>query len=156
MTLLLLHTELTKSSFEAVAAAKQLGPFVIGLVGTEVQESANGLANAGAERILAVEGAAFSQARYATDAAAAEALVKTSGADVVLAPMTSRWARAVPGVAQRCGEQQRHGRNPVRGRLRGFRRDALLVPQYPRQRAVDSLAVRIAAERARAFRLKPL
>jgi electron transfer flavoprotein alpha subunit len=103
MTLLLLHTELTKSSFEAVTAARQLGPFVIGLVGAEVREAANGLANAGAERILAVEDAAFSQARYATDAAAAEALVKASGAEVVLAPMTSRWARAVPGVAQRCG-----------------------------------------------------
>jgi electron transfer flavoprotein alpha subunit len=103
MTLLLLHTELSKASFEAVAAAKQLGSFTIGLVGAEVQDAANALAGAGADRILAVQGTEFAQPRYSTDAAAAEALVKAAGADVILAPMTSRWARAVPGVAQRVG-----------------------------------------------------
>ena len=50
------------------------------------QAAADALAGAGADRILAVQGAAFAQPRYATDAAAAEALVKAAGADVVLAP----------------------------------------------------------------------
>jgi len=103
MTLLLLHSELSKASFEAVAAARQLGSFCIGLVGADVQETANALAGAGAEQILAVQDPAFAQSRYSTDAAAAEALVKASGADVILAPMTSRWARALPGLAQRAG-----------------------------------------------------
>jgi electron transfer flavoprotein alpha subunit len=50
-----------------------------------------------------VEGDAFMQARYATDAAAAEALCRASGAALILAPSTSRWARALPGVACRLG-----------------------------------------------------
>jgi electron transfer flavoprotein alpha subunit len=52
---------------------------------------------------LAVTGEAFTQPRYATDAAAAEALCRAAGAPVVLAPSTSRWARALPGVAYRLG-----------------------------------------------------
>jgi electron transfer flavoprotein alpha subunit len=103
MTLLLLHAELSKASLEALAAARQLGSFTLGLVGEDVQAAADALAGAGAERILAVEGPAFAQARYSTDAAAAEALVRAAGADVILAPMTSRWARALPGVTQRTG-----------------------------------------------------
>ena len=41
--------------------------------------------------------------RYATDAAAAEALARAAGATIVIAPSTSRWARALPGVAHRLG-----------------------------------------------------
>ena len=43
------------------------------------------------------------QPRYATDAAAAEAICKAAQATLVLAPATSRWARVLPGVAQRLG-----------------------------------------------------
>ena len=55
----------------------------------------------GAARILGVAGAEFAQPRYATDAAAAEALAQGAGATIVLAPATSRWARVMPGVAHR-------------------------------------------------------
>ena len=44
-----------------------------------------------------VAGEAFAQPRYATDAAAAEALCRAAGATLVLAPATSRWARALAG-----------------------------------------------------------
>ena len=106
--LLLAHTEadgsLGRSALEALAAAKNLGGELhIGLVGAQVQQGADRVAGAGAARILAVSGEAFGQPRYATDAAAAEALCRASGAAIVLAPGTSRWARALPGVAFRLG-----------------------------------------------------
>ena len=104
--LLLAHTEadgtLAKAALEALAAAKALGGELhIGLVGAQVQPAADQVANAGAARILAVSGEAFAQPRYATDAAAAEALCRASGAAIVVAPTTSRWSRALPGVAFR-------------------------------------------------------
>jgi electron transfer flavoprotein alpha subunit len=106
--LLLAHTEadgsLGKAALEALAAALALGgELTIGLVGAEVQAAADRVAGAGAARILGVTGEAFAQARYATDAAAAEALAKAAGTAIVLAPATSRWARALPGVAYRLG-----------------------------------------------------
>jgi electron transfer flavoprotein alpha subunit len=106
--LLLAHTEaggsLAKPALEALTAALQLGgEVVVGLAGADTQAAANQIASCGASRILAVTGEAFAQARYASDAAAAEALCKASGAQIVLAPATSRWARALPGVAFRLG-----------------------------------------------------
>src|SRR5579871_6508814 len=106
--LLLAHTEadgtLAKPALESLAAALALGGKVtVGLVGGETAAAANQIAGSGAVRFLAVTGEAFAQARYATDAAAAEALAKTSGAAIVLAPATSRWARVLPGVALRLG-----------------------------------------------------
>jgi len=107
-TLLLAHTEpdgsLGKPALEALAAAKALGgELIVGLAGAETQTAANQIAGCGAARFLAVTGEAFAQARYATDAAAAEALCRTAGAPLVIAPSTSRWARALPGVAYRLG-----------------------------------------------------
>jgi electron transfer flavoprotein alpha subunit len=106
--LLLAHTEadgsLGRPALEALAAAKNLGGELhIGLVGAQVQKAADFVAGAGAARILAVSGEAFAQSRYSTDAAAAEALCRASGAAVVVAPGTSRWSRALPGVAFRLG-----------------------------------------------------
>ncbi|HEY2016321.1 MAG TPA: electron transfer flavoprotein subunit alpha, partial [Bryobacteraceae bacterium] len=106
--LLLAHTEpdgsLAKASLEALAAALALGgELTVGLVGAAVQPAADRIAGCGATRFLAVAGEPFAQPRYATDAAAAEALCRTSGAAVVIAPATSRWARALPGVAYRLG-----------------------------------------------------
>jgi electron transfer flavoprotein alpha subunit len=106
--LLLAHTEadgsLARPALEALAAAKNLGgPLHIGLVGAQVQPAADQVAGAGAARILAVSGEAFGQPRYATDAAAAEALCRASGAAIVIAPSTSRWSRALAGVAFRLG-----------------------------------------------------
>jgi electron transfer flavoprotein alpha subunit len=106
--LVLAHTEtdgtLAKPALEALAAALALGGEVtLGLVGGEVQPAAGQVASSGVARFLGVSGAAFSQPRYATDAAAAEALARASGAAIVIAPGTSRWARALPGAAYRLG-----------------------------------------------------
>ena len=67
------------------------------------QAGADQIAGAGTTRILAVTGEAFGQPRYATDAAAAEALCRAAGCELVIAPGTSRWSRALPGVAFRLG-----------------------------------------------------
>ncbi len=104
--LLLAHTEtdgtLAKPALEALAAALALGgELTIGLTGAAIEPAAAQIAGAGAVRILAVCGDAFAAPRYATDAAAAEALARASGAALVLAPSTSRWARAIPGAAFR-------------------------------------------------------
>ena len=105
--LFLAHTEadgtLSKAALEALGAAQSLGgTLVAGLVGGAVEKAADAAAGACA-RILAVTGEAFTQARYATDAAAAEALSRAAGATLVIAPATSRWARVLPGVAHRLG-----------------------------------------------------
>jgi electron transfer flavoprotein alpha subunit len=105
--LLLAHTEpdgcLGKPALEALAAALALGgELTVGLVGRDGQPAANQIAGAAAAaRILAVTGEAFTHPRYATDAAAAEALCRAAAASLVLAPATARWARALPGVAWR-------------------------------------------------------
>lgn len=106
--LFLAHTEpdgsLAKAALETLPAALALGgEVVVGLVGGSTQAGADQIASCGAARFLAVGGEAFTQARYATDAAAAEALCRASGAAVILAPSTSRWARVLPGVACRLG-----------------------------------------------------
>lgn len=105
--LVLAHTEadgsLARPVLEAIGAAKPLGAFVVGLVGDNVQAAANSIASCGAAKFLGVAGADFTQARYATDAAAAEALCKAAGAGIVIAPATSRWNRVLSGVAHRLG-----------------------------------------------------
>jgi electron transfer flavoprotein alpha subunit len=106
--LLLAHTEadgsLAKPALEALTAALALGgELTVGLVGGVVEPAANLAGAAGARRILAVTGEPFTQPRYATDAAAAEAIARAAGAAIVLAPATARWARAMPGVAYRLG-----------------------------------------------------
>ena len=104
--LLLMHTEpdgtLGKAALESLTAALALGGEVtVGLVGARLQAAADQIAGCGATRFLGVAGVEFAEPRYATDAAAAEALCRKSGAAVVLAAGTSRWSRALPGVAFR-------------------------------------------------------
>lgn len=106
--LLLANTELdgtlAKPALEALAAALALGgELTVGLVGSLAQPAADQIAGAGAARFLGVSGEAFAQSRYATDAAAAEAICRAAGAALVIAPATSRWARTLPGVAYRLG-----------------------------------------------------
>jgi len=106
--LLLAHTEpdgtLAKPALEALSAALALGgELTVGLLGGDVRAAANQIAGAGVKRFLGVAGEPFSQPRYATDAVAAEALCRAAEAKIVLAPSTSRWARALPGVAYRLG-----------------------------------------------------
>jgi electron transfer flavoprotein alpha subunit len=111
--LVLAHTEtdgsLAKSVREALHAAAILhkslagSKLLVGLIGENVQAAANSIAACPVTKYFGVSGADFSQSRYATDAAAAEAICKTAQATIVVAPATSRWARVLPGVAQRLG-----------------------------------------------------
>jgi len=110
--LFLAHTEadgtLSKGALETLGAAVEISrdlpgaTLVVGLVAADdAQAAADSIACCGAARFLTVTGADFASARYATDAAAAEALARAAGATMVFAPATSRWARCLPGVAQR-------------------------------------------------------
>ncbi len=110
--LFLAHTEsdgsLAKGALEALSVAaetaKALGAdLTVGLVGARVDAAANAIAGCGAARFLAVEGAEFGVARYATDVAAVEAIAKAAEATLVFAAETSRFARSLPGAAVRLG-----------------------------------------------------
>jgi len=111
--LFLAHTEadgsLARAALEALGAAQAMAgslggsPLVVGLVGEDVRASAGVIAGCGAARFLGVSGPDFAQARYASNAAAAEALCRAAAATVVIAAGTSRWCRVLPGVAQRLG-----------------------------------------------------
>ena len=87
------------------SAAQTNAALIIGLVGENVDAAASSVASAGASRILAISGSDFAQARYATDAAALEAICRAADASVVLAPATSRFARVLPGVSARLSGQ---------------------------------------------------
>ncbi len=98
---------LTKGSLEAVTAgielAGKLGASLsIGMVATDAVAAGNALASTGA-RLLAVSGAEFAQARFASDAAACEMLCRAAQATIVLAPDSSRFARVAASVAHRLG-----------------------------------------------------
>jgi electron transfer flavoprotein alpha subunit len=111
--LLLAHTEsdgsLAKSAREALRAARTLNQalagssLVVGLVGETVQAAADSIAACPATKYFGVAGKDFASSRYATDAAATEAICKAAQATIVVAPATSRWNRVLPGVAQRLG-----------------------------------------------------
>jgi electron transfer flavoprotein alpha subunit len=75
----------------------------VGLIGESIQAAADSIASCPATKYFGAVGKDFGQSRYATDAAAAEAICKAAQATVVVAPATSRWNRALPGVAQRLG-----------------------------------------------------
>ena len=98
---------LSKASLEAVTAGRELAArlsaqFTIGILAVDSAAAAGSLVSTGA-RLLAVSGEAFAQARYATDAAALEALCRAAGASIVLVPGTSRFTRVAAGVAHRLG-----------------------------------------------------
>lgn len=111
--LLLAHTEsdgsLAKSAREALHTAATLhralagSPMIVGLVGENVQAAANSIAACPATKYLGASGMDFGQSRYATDAAAVEAICRAAQATVVVAPATARWARVLSGVAHRLG-----------------------------------------------------
>ncbi len=112
--LLLLHVDesgeaLPKAACEALGAAKELASstgakFSIGLIGADVQAAAGTIAATGAQ-VFAVSGPEFAQPRYASDAAAIQAICAAALPDIVIAPSTSRFMRVVPGVAQRVNAQ---------------------------------------------------
>src|SRR5690242_8148773 len=101
-------TSLPKVALEALGAAIELAEqgnkLTIGLIGGNVQPAAEALAGVGA-RIFGVAGPEFEYPRYASDAAAIEAIVATTAPSVVIGPGTSRVTRVVPGVAQRVNGQ---------------------------------------------------
>jgi electron transfer flavoprotein alpha subunit len=109
--LFLAHTEsdgsLAKAALEGLRAALALAsesgshPLTVGLIGEHVQKAADCVGSCGARKFLGVTGPAFAASRYATDAAAAEAIARTAEATIVIAAGTSRWARVLPGVAAR-------------------------------------------------------
>jgi electron transfer flavoprotein alpha subunit len=102
--LVLIHTgengALPRAALEALGAAAALKPAAIAVVGKDAAGAAASCAGL-APRILCVEGDDFAVARSSTDAAAAEALARTVGANIVIAPGTSRWQRALPLAAAR-------------------------------------------------------
>ncbi|MCL1921605.1 MAG: electron transfer flavoprotein subunit alpha [Kiritimatiellaeota bacterium] len=103
----LLHTEagaLPKAALEALGAACGLGlPFSVGILGQGAAAAADAVATCGATGFAVVDAPEVAQPRYASDAAAAAALIQSAGAEVVIAPQTSRFARCLPGVAARLG-----------------------------------------------------
>lgn len=111
--LFLAHTEpdgsLGRPALEALTAACQLhtalpgSTLTAGLFGASVQAAADQIAGCGASRFLAVCGADFGASRFATDAAAAEALGRAAAATLVVAAGTSRLLRCLPAVAHRLG-----------------------------------------------------
>jgi len=106
--LFLAHTEddgsLGKAALEALGAAKGLGgELTVGLYGAEVQKAADRIAGCGATKFYGVAGAAFKDARYASDAAAATAIAKAAGAELIVMPSTPRASRVAAGVALRLG-----------------------------------------------------
>ncbi len=110
--LFLAHTEtggvLPRLSREALTGAAKLArelgaPLAVGLFGDSPEAAVNALANCGAASFHVVAGPEFAVSRYATDVLAAGALVRATGATVVVAPGTSRFSRALPGLAGRLG-----------------------------------------------------
>jgi len=112
MTVLYLaHTEcdnsLHKSALEGLTVARDLAEglgedLAVGVIGADVAAAADSMAGCGA-KFYAVSGADFADGRYASDLAAAEAIAKAVGPAIVVAPATSRFSRALPGLAVRLG-----------------------------------------------------
>lgn len=141
--LFLAHVEadgsLSKIALEALTcasgAAKALGgSLTVGLFGADCTSAANAVADCGAARFLAANG--VSNPVYAADASACESLIKQSGASVVIAPNSSRIARALPGVAVRVG-----GKIDTRVSSVGVEGGNLQIKRwYYRQRMIAALA----------------
>lgn len=108
--LVLLHTNaaggLPKAALETLGAASGLGQaFAVGIVGSGAQAACDQVQGCGATAFYAVEDAAVAQARYASDVAAATAILQAAQPELILAPQTSRFARSLPGAAHRFGAQ---------------------------------------------------
>lgn len=111
--LFLAHTEtdnsLARPALEALGVAKNLAAslpgsqFVAGLLGQSADAAASQVAGCGATKFLTTTGPDFAVSRYATDAAAAEAIARAAQATIVIAPATARFNRVLAGVAQRLG-----------------------------------------------------
>ncbi|MCM2323338.1 MAG: electron transfer flavoprotein subunit alpha [Oligoflexia bacterium] len=111
--LYLAHTDsngsLPKPALEALTAAMELSKKLggaslsVGLIGASIDAAAQAIGGCGAAKLYGAAGAELGVSRYSTDAAAAEALAKAAGATLIVAPGTTRFARAIPGVTARLG-----------------------------------------------------
>ena len=126
----------SRAALEALSAARAIGGAVtVGLIGAVTGPAAAQLAGAGVARVLSAEAEALAQPRYATDAAAAEALARAAGATVIVAPAPRAWPAIAAGVAQRLG-----GRVDTHV-TRSLRRDGLSATRwYYRQRIEATLS----------------
>ena len=107
-TLALLHTQadgtLPKAALEAITAAQSAcgSKPDIAVFGPGAAAAAASVAGL-AERAFSLENEAVSAPRYGSDVAAELALIEASGAELVVAPGTSRMARSLPGAGARMG-----------------------------------------------------
>jgi len=97
---------LSRAALETLGGAVELAgalgaELTVGLFGGEVEAAADAVASCGAARFIGVFGADFAQPRFPTDVAALDALVGAATPTIVLAPATSRLARALPATAAR-------------------------------------------------------
>jgi electron transfer flavoprotein alpha subunit len=108
---------LTRASLEAVAAGVEFAGLLgatlaIGMIGAQTTAAASqlgGINHSGINaRVLTIAGQEFSCARYASDAAACEALVRAAEATLVFAPASSRFARVMPGAHRLGGFVETH------------------------------------------------
>jgi electron transfer flavoprotein alpha subunit len=96
---------LPRIAYEALGAALDLAvqrgdQLTVGLIGGRIESAAETIAGAGVP-IVAVAGPEFKHSRYASDAAAVEAICSAAPVQIVIAPGTSRFMRVIPGVVQR-------------------------------------------------------
>ncbi|BDG07552.1 electron transfer flavoprotein subunit alpha/FixB family protein [Anaeromyxobacter paludicola] len=99
---------LPRAALEALSAARALAtslgaPLTVGLFGADLARAAAAVAGAGADAVLAADAPELAAGRAAADGAACEALCRAAQATLVVAPGTSRTARAFPGAAFRLG-----------------------------------------------------
>ena len=102
-------TTVPKVAYEVFGAALDFAAqascgVTIGLVGEDVQQAADSFSASGC-RIISVEGPDYAYPRYASDAAAVEAICRAVSPEIVIAPATSRLQRVMAGVAQRLNGQ---------------------------------------------------
>ncbi len=108
--LVILHTQgdgsLPKPAFETLTAAASLElPFAVGIISSGASAAADSIQGCGATAFYTVDAPAVAQPRYGSDTVAISALIQAAGAQIILAPGTSRFARVMAGVAQRVGAQ---------------------------------------------------
>ncbi len=108
--LFLAHTErdgsLHKSALETLTATVELAQalgckFDAGIIGEDAGKAAELLGGCGATSFFTVSAPDFVQPRYASDAAAIQAIAGKAEPSIILAPASSRFSRALPGAAQR-------------------------------------------------------
>ncbi|MEX0323957.1 MAG: electron transfer flavoprotein subunit alpha/FixB family protein [Puniceicoccaceae bacterium] len=97
-----------KGDLEAITLGSDLslsvgGSLSIGVYGADTTAAAESIKTMGASKIFTISGEAYSVSRYKTDAAAAEAIARESGASIILGSASVRWSRIAAGLAQRLG-----------------------------------------------------